>query len=106
MAALSSVQYNPAVRALYNRVVTKHPDHKAIAIGHAMRKLLHLVFAVWKTGRPFDPEHYPWDEPVAGSDETTAARAAESEQAAGHKPEAVPAEEVVTAACADKVAQG
>jgi hypothetical protein len=105
MAALSAVQCNKAVRALYRRVAAKHPDHKAIAIGHAMRKLLHLVFAVWQTGKPFDPEYYPWDEQVAGSAETTAARAAESEQTAGHKPGAVPAEEVVTAACADKVAQ-
>ena len=35
------------------------PQHKAVAVGHAMRKLLHLVFAVWKSGRPFDPDHYP-----------------------------------------------
>ena len=51
MAALSAVRFNPAVRALYARVVAKHPDHKAIAVGHAMRKLLHLVFAIWKSGR-------------------------------------------------------
>jgi transposase len=57
MAALSAVQCNPAVRALYQRVVAKHPEHKAIAIGHAMRKLLHLAFALWKTGRPFDPDY-------------------------------------------------
>ena len=31
-----------------------------VAIGHCMRKLLHLVFAVWKTNRPFDPNHFPW----------------------------------------------
>src|SRR5262249_41640012 len=60
MAGLCAVQHNPAVRALYARVVAKHPDHKAIAIGHAMRKLLHLAFAVWKTKKPFDPNHYPW----------------------------------------------
>lgn len=64
MAALSAVRFNPAVRALYARVVRKHPQHKAVAIGHAMRKLLHLVFAVWKTGRPFDPNHYPWHAPA------------------------------------------
>jgi transposase len=108
MAALSAVQYNPAVRALYRRVVLKHPQHKAIAIGHAMRKLLHLVFAVWKTDRPFDPGHYPWKGPAGSADETTATAAEggakTAEQAAGHKPGSVPAEEVVTAACADKVA--
>jgi transposase len=103
MAALVAVQYNPAVRALYRRVVAKHPEHKAIAIGHAMRKLLHLVFAVWKTGKPFDPKHYPWEGP--GSDSNgTAAAAPGNDQAAGHTAGVVPAEEVVTAACADKVA--
>jgi transposase len=60
MAALSAIHYNPAVRALYARVVAKHPDHKAIAVGHAMRKLLHLAFAIWKTGKAFDARHYPW----------------------------------------------
>ena len=54
MAALSAVRFNPAVRALYARVVAKHPDNKAIAIGHAMRKLLHLTFAIWKSRQPFD----------------------------------------------------
>jgi transposase len=75
MAALSATRCNPAVRALYARVVAKHPQHKAIAVGHAMRKLLHLVFAVWKTRRPFDPKHYPWNPPtpVAGGETDTAA---------------------------------
>jgi hypothetical protein len=108
MAARSAVPYNPAVRALYRRVVLKHPQHKAIAIGHAMRKLLHLEFAVWKTDRSFDPGHYPWKGPAGGADETTATAAEggvkDAEQAAGHKLGSVPAEEVVTAACADKVA--
>jgi hypothetical protein len=63
MAALSAVRFNPAVRPLYLRVIAKHPEHKAIAIGHAMRKLLHLVFAIWKSGKDFDPQHYPWDGP-------------------------------------------
>jgi len=31
-----------------------------VALGHCMRKLLHLVFAVWKTGQSFDCQHYPW----------------------------------------------
>jgi transposase len=62
MAALSAARHNPACRALYARVRAKHPDRPAIAIGHVMRKLLHLAFAVWKTGQPFDPEHYPWEQ--------------------------------------------
>jgi len=104
MAALSAVQCKEAVRALYRRVAAKNPEHKAIAIGHAMRKLLHLVFAVWKSDRPFDPDHYRWEGPAADGEPTTAA-AQGSEQAAGHKPESVPAEEVLRAACADKLAE-
>jgi transposase len=109
MAALSAVQVNPAVRALYQRVVARHPEHKAIAIGHAMRKLLHLAFALWKSDRPFNPTHYPWagsQEPSGVDDEVSIeeATSAGKGQAAGHKPEVEPAQEVVTAACAATVA--
>jgi hypothetical protein len=89
MAALSAVRFNPAVRALYARVVAKHPDHKAIAIGHAMRKLLHLVFAIWKTKKPFDKNYYSWDTPAhveqAGVPPASAGGGldAQKEQAAG-----------------------
>jgi hypothetical protein len=54
-----------------------------------MRKLLHLVFAVWKTNRPFDPNHYPWDRAARGEKA--------QEKTAGHKRD-VPAKEVITAA--------
>src|SRR5262249_18675362 len=107
MAALSASRANPAVRALYARVVAKHPHEKAIAVGHAMRKLLHLVFAVWTSGRPFDPHHYPWQAPahLDPSDNAMSLPGNVSdnalspeEQAAGHKPDALPAQSVVTAA--------
>jgi transposase len=109
MAALSAVRCNPAVRALYLRVVAKHPKRKAIAIGHAMRKLLHLVFALWKSDKPFDEGHYPWDTPAhdAAENESGVNRSVEQEatksQTAGHKPEAKPAQKVVTAVCAPTV---
>jgi hypothetical protein len=104
MAALSAIRCNPAARALYARVVAKHPDHKAIAVGHVMRKLLHLVFAIWKSGRAFDPHHYPWATPAhadlamspSGQDSDMAM--SQVEQAAGHNP-VVPEMPVVTAAC-------
>jgi transposase len=112
MAALSAVQCNPAVRPLYLRVAAKHPEHKAIAIGHAMRKLLHLAFALWKTDRPFDPD-YPARAQGAGangdiqvSEQDRAGAEVRNDQAAGHTPEAEPAPEVVTAACASTVAGG
>jgi transposase len=83
-ASLSATQYNPAVRALYNRLRSRGTTGKS-AMGHLMRKLLHLVFAVWKSGKPFDPRHYPWDQATV------------SKEAAGHKQEASPDQQVVTA---------
>jgi len=111
MAGLSAVRCNAAVGALYARVVAKHPDKKALAIGHAMRKLLHLVFAVWKTDKPFDPEHYPWATPAQGegceergegreagnSDTASDLPMSQQEPAAGLTPD-LPAEKEITAA--------
>jgi transposase len=107
MAALSAIRFNPACRALYARVVAKHPHHKAIAVGHVMRKLLHLVFAIGTTGRPFDPHHYPWHAPAHGDVGETSSTAAgaltEEAPAAGHTPDR-PARSVVTATGPDSVA--
>jgi len=91
LAALAAVRCNPAVRALYARVSARHPNRKAVALGHAMRKLLHLAWALWKTGKPFDPRHYPW-QPPEGSDDGLSPE----DEAAGHKPDA-PAGSAVTA---------
>ena len=89
IAAMSAVQSNPAVRPLYHRLRARGAGGK-VALGHAMRKLLHLAFAVWKSGQPFDPQHYPWDQ-------TRSNLAAEKKEAAGHNQEASPDEQVVTA---------
>lgn len=111
MAALSAVRFNPAVRALYRRVVAKHPDHKAIAIGHAMRKLLHLVFAVWTRDTPFDPEHHPWEDadqpetpPTTPEGASSAPVPSSDEPTPGHESESLPASKVVTGAGAVSVA--
>jgi transposase len=116
MAALSAVRCNPAVRALYRRVVAKQPRRKAVAIGHGMRKLLHLAFALWKSGQPFAATPHPWEtgceEATEGSDSWMSLETASSDtplsegsQAAGHKPTAKPARKVVTAACTDTIAE-
>jgi transposase len=102
-AARSAIRHNPAIRALYRRLKAKG-TRGDVAIGHCMRKLLHLVFAVWKTNRPFDEQHFPWEPlpPGAPSQPTADAgpqRAPSSvnDKAVGHKRD-VPAEEVVTTA--------
>jgi transposase len=110
MAALSAVRHNPAVRPLYARVVAKHPRNKSIAIGHAMRKLLHLVFALWKTRRPFDKERYQQevkDEAPQHDDGDNGMSPKEQTAGLTHsaKLAAEPARKEVTAACAPSVAQ-
>jgi hypothetical protein len=54
-AARSAVRYNLAVRARYRRLVAKHPQRRAIAIGHGLRQLLHLAFAIWSGHRSLCP---------------------------------------------------
>ena len=92
LAAGTACQHNPAVRALYHRLAARGTTG-GVAIGHCMRKLLALVFAVWKTGKPFNPDHYPWEHPPGRP--TTPAT---NEEAAGHSQGTGPAEKVVTAA--------
>jgi transposase len=99
MAALSAVNCNAPVRALYARVVAKHPHHKSIAVGHAMRKLLHLVFAIWRTSTPFDPTR---GGNLAASDAVDQPTPA-AKQAASLKPEITPAVKEVTTACPSKI---
>ncbi len=89
-AAKSAIVHNPAVKALYARL-RAHGARGDVALGHGMRKLLHLVFAVWKSGKPFDPQHYPWQTPAEKV-------ATDNEKTAGHKPGASPVKKVVTAA--------
>jgi hypothetical protein len=110
LAALSAVRHNPAVRALCARLARRRPKRKAAALGQCMGKLLHLAFAVCKSGKPFDPQHDPWDTPAhvegaetpaegqAGVDEESSDNVLSPEdRAAGLRPE-VPAEKEVTAA--------
>lgn len=100
LAALTASRFNPAARALYARVRAKHPEQPSIAIGHVMRKLLHLAFAVWKSGKPFDPQHHPWEPAAApASNECTDAdmNNKENEPAAGLTPTQGPATSEVTA---------
>lgn len=103
-AARSAISCNPAIRALYRRLKAKGMRGD-VAIGHCMAKLLHLVFAVWKTNRPFDAQHFPWEqvENQAASQPTTSAAqagtpASRNDKAVGHKRDEPAQAEVVTTA--------
>jgi transposase len=56
MAAVVATQYNPHVKALYERLLAKGKS-KMSALGAAMRKLVHLCFGVIKTQRPYQPNY-------------------------------------------------
>jgi transposase len=71
MSSLSGIQHNPALRDLYARKMAHHKRGN-VALGHCMQKLLHWVFAVWKTGNEFDPGHHAGQSPKAPEPTETA----------------------------------
>jgi transposase len=104
-AAKAARRSNPAVRALYRRL-RANGTRGDVALGHCMRKLLHLVFAVWATDQPFDENHYPWEQGRNSVDPPTPTSVSTpNEKAAGHKREIIPTQKVVTAAKSSVVTQ-
>jgi transposase len=104
-AARAAIRHNPAIRALYRRLKARG-KRGDVAIGHCMRKLLHLVFAVWKTNRPFDPQHFAWEQPADKATPATPPAAEPAivpatgnEKAVGHKRDEPASQVVTTAAC-------
>lgn len=107
-AAKSAIVHNPPVRELYQRLRARGMRGD-VALGHCMRKLLHQVFAVWSTNRPFDPEYVRSRPPQeAAASETTSDTSndtpvachnsvSQTETTAGHNREPFPDRTVVTA---------
>jgi len=54
MPALAAMRFNPVLRAFAARLRARGVPGKAIVVA-VMRKLLHLVFGVLKSGQPFHP---------------------------------------------------
>ena len=54
MSAWTAATFNPAVAELYVRL-RQRGRRGDVALGHCMKKLLHQVFGVWKSGKPYDP---------------------------------------------------
>jgi hypothetical protein len=97
LATQSGLRGNAALRALYGRLKAKG-KRGDVALGHCRRKRLHLVFAVWKTGQPFDAQHFAWEQLNAASTASVPQDRSTNEKAVGHKQGHVPAEKVVTTA--------
>ena len=55
MPMLSALSFNPAIRAFCQRLKANGKPGKAC--GAAMRKLIHIAFAILKSGKPFDPNY-------------------------------------------------
>ena len=58
MPALVSIQCNPIIQTFYHRLKEKGKNGKVIVCA-IMRKLVHLIFGILKSGRPFDPNFKP-----------------------------------------------
>jgi transposase len=58
MPALVSIQYNPLMTAFYTRLKERGKNGKVIVCA-IMRKLVHVVFGVLKSGKKFDPNYKP-----------------------------------------------
>jgi transposase len=52
--AMVAIRHNPAVHALAERLRARG-KRPMVIVGAAMRKLLHLIYGVLKSGKPFDP---------------------------------------------------
>lgn len=60
MPALSAIQYNEPIKNLHQRIVERNPKAKRKGVIAGMRKLLILMFVLWKKDEPFNP-NYNWN---------------------------------------------
>jgi transposase len=58
MPALVSIRYNPVIIDFYRRLKSKGKNGKVIVCA-TMRKLVHIIFGILKSGKPFDPNFTP-----------------------------------------------
>jgi transposase len=58
MPALVSIKYNPVMISFYNRLKNKGKNGKVIVCA-IMRKLVHVIFGVLKSGKMYDPNYKP-----------------------------------------------
>ena len=58
MPALVSIQCNPVMITFYNRLIDKGKNGKVIVCA-ILRKLVHIIFVVLKSGKKYDPNFKP-----------------------------------------------
>ena len=55
MPAIVAKRYNPIIKGFCDRLETSGKA-KMLVIGAAMRKLIHIIYGVLKSGKAFDPK--------------------------------------------------
>lgn len=58
LAAVSARRFNPERKAFYE-LKCSQGKHSSVATGAVARRLVHLIYSLWKENRPFDP-NYTW----------------------------------------------
>ena len=56
MPTLAAIRFNPIIRDFYNRLIAAGKPEK-VAIIACMRKLIHIVYACWISGKSFNPDY-------------------------------------------------
>jgi hypothetical protein len=59
MPALTAVNHNENIKNLYERIVERNPRIKRKGVIAGMRKLLILIFILWKKDEEYNPD-YVW----------------------------------------------
>jgi|SRR5690554_2564503 len=59
MPALTATMHNEKIKSLYERINERNPDIKKKGVVAGMRKLLILIFVLWKKNEEYDPQ-YQW----------------------------------------------
>ena len=54
MPALTAIRFNRQIKTAYGRICQKHPKEKMIGVTAAMRRLLLLIYTLWKNGEEYD----------------------------------------------------
>lgn len=57
MPALSAARCNRQMKDAYGRICAKHQDARMIGVTAVMRKLLLLIYTLWKNGEEYDETH-------------------------------------------------
>lgn len=60
MPALTATMHNDKIKHLYERIYAKNPDIKKKGVVAGMRKLLILIFVLWKKNEEYNPQ-YQWN---------------------------------------------